>query len=56
MSEENVGTVQTIKAHVSLNMRNSPEWNLPRCSSDAFMTLKLKSKPLAPSKSGGNKS
>jgi N-acetylglutamate synthase-like GNAT family acetyltransferase len=35
---------------------NSPEWHLPRCSSAAFMTLKLHSMPHSTSKPGENKS
>lgn len=36
------GFKESIRSHYDKRLADSPEWNLPRCSSAAFMTLKLK--------------
>jgi amino-acid N-acetyltransferase len=36
------GFKEAKRSHYEQRLQNSPEWNLPRCSSAAFMTLKLK--------------
>jgi amino-acid N-acetyltransferase len=40
--EKKFGFKEANRAHYEQRLQNSPEWNLPRCSSAAFMTLKLK--------------
>jgi len=39
--EKKFGFQEAERAGYENRLRNSPEWNLPRCSSAAFMTLKL---------------
>jgi len=39
--ERKFGFQEAERARYEKRLRNSPEWNLPRCSSAAFMTLKL---------------
>src|SRR6266511_2899377 len=39
--EKKFGFQEAERARYENRLRNSPEWNLPRCSSAAFMTLKL---------------
>jgi N-acetylglutamate synthase-like GNAT family acetyltransferase len=36
------GFTEAERSRYEKRLANSPEWNLPRCSSAAFMTLKLK--------------
>jgi len=40
--EKKFGFKQSRRSRYEERLQNSPEWNLPRCSSAAFMTLKLK--------------
>ena len=40
--EKNFAFKEAIRAHYEERLQNSPEWNLPRCSSATFMILKLK--------------
>ncbi len=39
--ESKFGFKEAERARYEKRLRNSPEWNLPRCSSAVFMTLKL---------------
>jgi N-acetylglutamate synthase-like GNAT family acetyltransferase len=40
--EKKFGFNEASRAHYEERLQNSPEWNLPRCSSATFMILKLK--------------
>jgi N-acetylglutamate synthase-like GNAT family acetyltransferase len=40
--ESKFGFKEAKRARYEKRLRNSPEWNLPRCSSAVFMTLNLK--------------
>jgi N-acetylglutamate synthase-like GNAT family acetyltransferase len=40
--ESKFGFKEARRDRYEKRLRNSPEWNLPRCSTAAFMTLKLK--------------
>ena len=40
--ESKFGFKEARRARYEKRLRNSPEWNLPRCSSATFMILKLK--------------
>jgi amino-acid N-acetyltransferase len=40
--ETGFGFAEAERSRYQSRLANSPEWNLPRCSSAAFMTLKLK--------------
>src|SRR5215831_11012405 len=40
--ESKFGFKEVGRARYEKRLRNSPEWNLPRCSSAVFMTLNLK--------------
>jgi N-acetylglutamate synthase-like GNAT family acetyltransferase len=40
--ERKFGFKEAKRARYEKRLQNSPEWNLPRCSSAAFMTLNLK--------------
>jgi N-acetylglutamate synthase-like GNAT family acetyltransferase len=40
--ESKFGFKEAKRPRYEKRLRNSPEWNLPRCSSAVFMTLKLK--------------
>jgi len=40
--ESKFGFKEAGRARYDKRLRNSPEWNLPRCSSAVFMTLNLK--------------
>lgn len=35
------GFVETVRAQYAARLANSPEWNLPRCSSAAFMSRQI---------------
>jgi N-acetylglutamate synthase-like GNAT family acetyltransferase len=41
--EDRFGFKETKRSDYESGLANSPEWNLPRCSSASFMTLKLDS-------------
>lgn len=46
--EKYFGFKEAKRSRYELRLQNSPEWNLPRCSSAAFMTLQLHLKAAVP--------